>query len=287
MTSAGDRVPHVLLTNDDGYDREGLRALRDALIEAGARVTVVAPADNRSGLARAVTCRGGTEVVLISADGAGNRVFSCTGTPVDSVRVGLLSGIVGEVDAVAAGINHGVNLGDDSTYSGTVGAAFEGALLDVPSIALSQQDDAGDLSMLSHGRHSFGLANFAAQAVLAVLQEPPPDRIVLSLNLPYGVTSPRVMAARCSRFAYEAGWTTPEPIGRDRWQVWPYAKPGGPDPDVERGDGTDYATVAAGAVSATALHADWGAFEVPPARTRGWLDGIVARLNLAMDSLPN
>ena len=70
-------------------------------------------------------------------------MYACDGTPVDCVRVGLMSRLAHHVDLVISGINEGANLGDDSTYSSTVGAAWEGALLGVPSIAASQQSQDG------------------------------------------------------------------------------------------------------------------------------------------------
>jgi 5'-nucleotidase len=124
---AGHR-PHFLLTNDDGVAAEGLHTLRKGLLASGGRVSVVAPDVDRSGVARAISY---TTTVRLSQVGGKPEapLFARTGTPVDCVRLGVLAEVVGAVDAVVAGINHGLNIGEDWWCSGTVGAAIEGALL--------------------------------------------------------------------------------------------------------------------------------------------------------------
>ncbi len=277
---------HVLLTNDDGYDREGLQVLRNELLKSGFRVTVMAPATNQSGVGRGVTCHGPVTVRLHDDDGAGNRVYSAAGTPVDCVRIALLSDVVEPVDVVASGINHGVNLGDDSTFSGTVGAALEGALLGVPSIAFSQQDDAGDISMISRGSHHFTLAGLAARAVRLLAETPPPPRVIASVNLPHGVTDPPVLPARVSAFTYQRQWSPSEPIGDDTWNVWAYAKPGRGEPGVDTDLGTDYAAVIAGAASVSVLGTDWDSTANPPPESGAWLDDFTARLGEGSSVVP-
>lgn len=246
----------VLLTNDDGVSREGLRSLRASLIGLGLNVTVVAPAQNQSGRARAVSCFGPVEVEQLDPDEE-NPVFACGGTPVDCVRVAVLSDLIGSIDVIASGINHGVNLGDDSTLSGTLGAAIEGALLGVPSIALSQQDDAGDISLISHGRHIFKQVPFAAEMVRLRARADVPANIVFSLNIPHRLNSPEVSVTRLGHFEYPTDWSPAEAKGEGLWNVWPYMHPDKADPDMERLPGTDVAAVSAGQVSLTPIATDW------------------------------
>ncbi|MCV7322677.1 5'/3'-nucleotidase SurE [Mycolicibacterium confluentis] len=269
---------HVLLTNDDGYDKEGLQALRAALIAAGFRVTVMAPAANKSGVGRGVTCHGPVVVRLHDDDGHGNRVYSCAGTPADCVRVAVLSDVIDPVDVVASGINHGVNMGDDSTFSGTIGAALEGALLRIPSIAFSQQDDAGDISMVSRGAHHFLATDLAVRATRTLVENPPPPRVIASVNFPHGVKEPAVQKAQLSPFSYQRNWTPAEMLSEDSWNVWAYAKPGHPDPEVNTSAGTDYAAVIGGAASVSAVRADWDGLSDAPTGVNAWLDAFVARL---------
>src|ERR1700709_245299 len=136
----GEPMLNVLLTNDDGIEAEGLQAMRSALAAPdGVRLAVIAPDGNRSAMARSITTRRPLWVAEVPfADGSVG--YATDGTPVDCVRLARL-GLVEEFEAdlVVAGINHGANLGDDITYSGTVAAALEGVVLGIPSIAVSQQ----------------------------------------------------------------------------------------------------------------------------------------------------
>src|SRR5215213_6914831 len=136
-------VLRVLLTNDDGIGAEGLQVLRRALtgIE-DVELAVIAPDSNRSATARSITTRRPIWVEEVPF-GDGTVGYATDGTPVDCVRfaaLGLIDGFT--ADLIVSGINHGSNLGDDITYSGTVAAALEGVVLGIPGIAVSQQSDA-------------------------------------------------------------------------------------------------------------------------------------------------
>src|ERR671918_1339030 len=135
----------VLLTNDDGIGAEGLHALRRELSALeGVELRVIAPDSNRSATARSITTRSPLGVEEIGFDD-GTTGFATDGTPVDCVRFADL-GLLGErPDLIVSGINHGSNLGDDVTYSGTVAAAFEGIVLGLPAIAASQQSAAREM----------------------------------------------------------------------------------------------------------------------------------------------
>src|SRR6201990_1650524 len=130
----------VLLTNDNGIDAEGLQALRRALVALDdVELAVIAPAGNRPATARSITFRRPLWVAEVPFED-GTVGYACDGTPVDCVRLAA-PGLVGGVppDVIVSGINHGANLGDDITYSGTVAAALEGVVLGIPGIAVSQQ----------------------------------------------------------------------------------------------------------------------------------------------------
>src|SRR5918992_301873 len=125
----------IVLTNDDGIDAAGLLEARKALEEVG-EVLTVAPDRNRSGVGRSITF--GTPLHVEEREMADGGIgYACTGTPVDCVRLVALGLMDFEPDIVVSGINHGENLGDDITYSGTVAAAFEGIVVGVPGIAVS------------------------------------------------------------------------------------------------------------------------------------------------------
>ena len=125
----------VLLTNDDGITAPGLQAARRALREIdGVEVEVIAPDSNRSATARSITTRSPLTVEEVEF-GDGDVGYATDGTPVDCVRFAELGLVGGRPDLIVSGINHGANLGDDITYSGTVAAAFEGIVLGIPAVA--------------------------------------------------------------------------------------------------------------------------------------------------------
>src|SRR5690242_16118393 len=152
----GAPMINVLLTNDDGIEADGLQAMRRALAGLdGVRLAVIAPDGNRSAMARSITTRRPLWVTEVPfADGTVG--YATDGTPVDCVRLahlGLVEGFV--ADLVVSGINHGANLGDDITYSGTVAAAFEGIVLGLPAVAVSQQPRGAKLDWTSDGSFDF------------------------------------------------------------------------------------------------------------------------------------
>src|SRR5215203_1331835 len=166
----------VLLTNDDGIRAEGLQAFRRALLEIpGIELAVIAPDSNRSATARSITTRRPLWVEEVDF-GDGTVGYATDGTPVDCVRFATLGLVEGfEADLVVSGINHGSNLGDDITYSGTVAAAFEGIVLGLPAIAVSQQSSAGGMGYVS-GRFDFGVAaRFTGELVQQLAGERMPE----------------------------------------------------------------------------------------------------------------
>src|SRR4029079_15513445 len=128
----------ILITNDDGYRSEGIRALARAFDALGA-VTIVAPTEEASAIGHALTLRHPLRLEAIEP-----AVFAVDGTPTDCVNVAISPVLKALPDLVVSGINKGYNLGDDVTYSGTVSGALEAALLGVPAIAVSLRSTRGD-----------------------------------------------------------------------------------------------------------------------------------------------
>ena len=133
QTPALADMRQILVTNDDGIEAEGLRALADALAALG-RVTVVAPAEQSSAVGHGLTLRRPLELRE-----AAPGWHSVDGTPADCVNIAASEVLGGAPDLVVSGINDGLNIGDDVTYSGTVAGALEGVLLGAPAIAVSLQ----------------------------------------------------------------------------------------------------------------------------------------------------
>jgi 5'-nucleotidase len=242
----------VLITNDDGIDAEGLRALRTAVAALDrVEVSVIAPNSNRSATARSITTRVPIWVEEVSFEDGGVG-YATDGTPVDCVRFADL-GLVGErPDLIVSGINHGANLGDDITYSGTVAAALEGIVLGIPAIAVSQQSAAQEMGFLPGPRFDFDrAARVSARLVELLAAEPPPSGTLLNVNCPAGDLT-GVEVTRLGKRVYEDELRLVEKddAGRRRYRIYGFA------PTFEDEPGTDLTAVAAGRVSVTPVHFD-------------------------------
>jgi 5'-nucleotidase len=254
-------VLNVLLTNDDGIEADGLQALRRALVDVpGVRLVTIAPDGNRSAMARSITTRRPlwVEEVSFSDGGVG---YATDGTPVDCVRLARL-GLVEDFEAqlVVAGINHGANLGDDITYSGTVAAALEGVVLGLPAIAASQQSRGRALDFRYDGGFDFEVAaSFVARLVERIEEVPMPAGTLLNVNVPAGepegveVTSlgKRIYRDELKVAPHEDGSPSNGEDSRRR-RYWIY----GADPGFHDEPGTDLAAVAEGRVAVTPIHFD-------------------------------
>src|SRR3954463_3077375 len=175
----------VLLTNDDGIQATGLNELRRALLDVpGIELAVIAPNSNRSATARSITTRRPLEVEEIQFDD-GSTGFATDGTPVDCVRLAAL-GLVGDApELIVSGINHGSNLGDDITYSGTVAAALEGVVLGLPAIAVSQQSMKREMDFRLGREFDFdAAAGFTARLIGSLAERAMPTGTLLNVNVP-------------------------------------------------------------------------------------------------------
>ena len=243
----------VLLTNDDGIEADGLQALRRALLALpGISLGVVAPDGNRSAMARSITTRRPLWVEEIDF-GDGTVGYATDGTPVDCVRLASLGLIENwEPDLVVAGINHGSNLGDDITYSGTVAAALEAIVLGIPGIAVSQQSSALELDFRATSAFDFTLAAAFTSRLLADLENLPlPSGTLLNLNFP-GCEPEGVEVARLGKRYYRDELAMVEEAGaRRRYRVYGEAV----DASADEAD-TDVAAIASRRVAVTPLHFD-------------------------------
>lgn len=243
---------NVLLTNDDGIEADGLQAMRRALVALdGVRLAVIAPDGNRSAMARSITTRRPLWVEEVPfADGTSG--YATDGTPVDCVRLASLGLIEGfEAELVVAGINHGANLGDDITYSGTVAAALEGVLLNLPAIAVSQQSGARNLDYKFDGGFGFEVAaSFVAALVARIEDVPLPARTLLNVNVPAGQPTGVEVTSLGKRIYRDELKLDSEEDNRRRYWIY------GAYPGFHDEPGTDLAAVAAGRVAVTPIHFD-------------------------------
>jgi 5'/3'-nucleotidase len=166
----------ILVTNDDGIDSPGLRSVVQALSKLG-QVTVVAPEGNRSGASSSSTVLM-TPILVREVEMKGaTEAWAVSGTPSDAALFGLIekSGSAG-FDLVVSGINAGSNVGNIAHYSGTVGAAMEGAAAGIPAIAISQSNRTGFARA----------AKFTVEFAAKLLKEGGPKGVVYSINVPRG-----------------------------------------------------------------------------------------------------
>lgn len=243
----------VLLTNDDGIAAEGLQALRRALLDVpGIQLVVVAPDGNRSATARSITTRRPLWVERVDFDD-GTHGFATDGTPVDCVRLtqlGLIEDFTPEL--VVSGINHGLNLGDDITYSGTVAAAFEALLLGLPGIAVSQQSQARELDFRLGRSFDFELAAVFVARIVGELEDVPlTPGTLLNVNVP-GSEPEGVEVARLGKRIYEdvLELQDEEHPNRRLFRIYGDAVQTGDEP------GTDIAAIAEGRIAITPIHFD-------------------------------
>ena len=243
----------VLLTNDDGIAAEGLQTLRRALLDVpGVELAVVAPDGNRSAMARSITTRRPIWVHEVDF-GDGTKGYATDGTPVDCVRFATLGLIEGfRADLVVAGVNHGANLGDDITYSGTVAAALEGIVLGIGGLAVSQQSRRGELDFRLGERFDFDEgARFAARLVEEIEDVPLPTGTLLNVNCPAGGAT-GVELTRLGKRIYNDTLSVEEHAedGRRLYRIY------GDAPGYHHEDGTDLAAVAEGRIAVTPIHFD-------------------------------
>lgn len=232
--------PLVLLSNDDGYESKALHAMREALVSHGADVITVAPATEQSATSHALSLHR-----PLRSRKHGEGIFALDGTPADCVYIALHAGtrfLPRRPDLVVSGINRGLNLGQDTFYSGTVAAAREGALRGIPAFASSAhvQADIPRIADIS-ARLALGLVGKKSTSGHAPL---------LSLNAPE-VWNGEIRAVRLGERLYdELVDVRQDPRGRD------YLWLGGPGVRHEPDPGSDTEAYDAGCVTVTSLLLD-------------------------------
>jgi len=230
-------MPHILITNDDGYRSDGLKALADAVSALG-EVTIVAPVQEASAIGHALTLRHPLRLETI-----GDRIFAVDGTPTDCVNIAVTQVLKRLPDLVLSGINKGWNLGDDVTYSGTVAGALEASLLGAPAMAVSLK--------ATRGEYDFGPAARAAAAIAAaLLRSPLPPRTFLNVNVPHGQPKGYRVTAQAARNHVTSVVERHDPKGRAYYWIEEGQNAWQPH------DRSDYEAVRNGYVSVTPLHPD-------------------------------
>jgi 5'/3'-nucleotidase len=230
-------MPHILLTNDDGIQAEGLHALAAAL-EGFATVSIVAPSREQSGAAQSLTLR-----QPIVCHPVAERQWAVDGTPADAVIVALHKLLPQPPDLVISGINFGANLGENAYYSGTVGAAREAALHHIPALAMS-------LCSKKKEAKFDNAARVARSAAELILREGLPDQVLLNVNVPEPWNGSVKFTRQSKKITRNQLSEGKDPRGRIYFWLFEQRINKDVEPD------TDYAAIFSGAVSVTPLHLD-------------------------------
>jgi 5'-nucleotidase len=229
----------ILISNDDGYFAPGLNILATHLAKI-ADITVVAPERNRSGASNSLTLDR-----PLSVRKASNGYFYVNGTPTDCVHIAL-TGLMDEMpDMVISGINDGANMGDDTIYSGTVAAAMEGYLLDIPSFAVS---------MSQHNpTHFETAARITVELVEQYAQNKIKSPVLLNINvpdIPYEAIQGRSITRLGKRHKAEPVIQLKTPRGETVYWVGAAGQPN------DGGEGTDFYAIAHNHVSISPIQVD-------------------------------
>lgn len=237
--------PTILVTNDDGIESPGIRTLWTALREVG-DVVVFAPDHNWSAAGHAKTLHKPLRAERVDVD-ADVEAWVSTGAPSDCVALAVL-GVGGhDIDMVVSGVNMGPNLGQDITYSGTVAAAFEAAISDIPAIAVSLDAKKDQMTVENFRRG----AHIATQLARQVCDNGLPSHSLLNVNVPPIEPTGVKVTTLGLRFYRDELVTREDPRGRPYYWIGG-ARPAG---DTKR-TGTDIWAVANGYVSITPVHLD-------------------------------
>lgn len=242
---------HILVTNDDGVYAPGIYALQSALRRLpGVQITIMAPAENQSAVGHRKTLRDPMRIDQVTIRN-GTTAWACSGSPADAIALALMGFIKDPVDLVVSGINHGPNLAQDITYSGTVTAAMEAVLYSVPAIAVSL-DSYTDATFEQ-------AAKFAAELVPIVLEHGLPEMTLLNVNVPVEPAKGVKITRQGRRIYHDELVERVDPNGR------PYYWIGGKRPTGDIEDvGTDVWALANGYISVTPIHLDLTAHDFEP-----------------------
>ena len=228
----------ILITNDDGIHSEGIKALEDALKEIG-DVYVVAPESEMSGASHSLTLARPLRIRQID-----ERHWTVDGTPTDCVTFAInrILSAAEQPHICASGINHGANMGDDATYSGTVAGAMESTILGVPGIAFS---------LVANRNHDFSeAAKVARDLTRKAIEEGLPDGTLLNINVPKG--SPKGIRITKQGFKNARPVISEHTDPRGKFYYWIGEERSG----FHAEGGTDFEAVDEGFVSVTPMRSD-------------------------------
>lgn len=231
---------NIMVTNDDGIHAPGIRALAEAMKELGS-VTVIAPDRERSAAGHSLTLHSPLRIFKLH-----EGWYAVDGTPTDCVNMGIHNMLPVSPDLVVSGINHGANLGDDVTYSGTVAAAMEANLMGIPAIAFS-------LATFEKSDNFECAALIALRVARQVVANGLPSDTFLNVNIPdcqLAEMRPPLVTRQGKRSFIGKIVDKTDPRGRKYFWI------GSEEPGLNDEEGTDFHAINRRHVSVTPLHLD-------------------------------
>ncbi len=226
----------ILLTNDDGYDSPGIKALFKSLSRLG-DVTIVAPDRDNSAVSHSITMNRPLRLKTIE-----QNIIAVDGTPADCVTLAVKKVLQQKPDILVSGINSGPNIGDDISYSGTVSAAIEGTMFSIPSLAVSLSEGEGDFD---------NAAEITAQIAAMTIENGLPANTLLNVNIPAEKTSKGIKITRQGRrFWNDSIQESTDPWGRKIYWI------GGGTPTCDTAEDTDGYAISKGYISITPIQLD-------------------------------
>ncbi len=239
------KKPLILVTNDDGINAPGIRALIDVMSELG-DVVVVAPDSPQSAMGHAITINSTLYVNTISKENSAVKEYSCSGTPVDCVKIAVNEILKQKPDLCVSGINHGSNSSINVIYSGTMSAAVEAGIEGIPSIGFSLLD-------YNWNADFEPVKSFVKKIASEVLKNKLPDGVILNVNFPK-LSENEIKGIKVCRQA-KAIWEErfdkrQSPMGKDYYWLT------GEFVNLDKGEDTDEWALANGYISMVPVHYD-------------------------------
>lgn len=238
----------ILITNDDGIAAPGIKALTEVVREFG-EIYIIAPDSAQSGMGHAITINNTLELKHIPNFLNSENAYSCSGTPVDCVKMGIHEVMKTKPSLCVSGVNHGSNSSINVIYSGTMSAAVEGGIEGVPSIGFSLCDYSWEANFEV-------LKPYIRKIVAKVLQEGLPEGTVLNVNFPKTETIKGIKICRQAKAAWEEEFDKRvSPTGKEYYWLT------GKFVNHDEGEDTDEWALAQGYISIVPVHFDLTAYK--------------------------
>jgi 5'-nucleotidase len=200
-----NKKPLILISNDDGIQAKGINELIVGLRSLG-EIVVIAPDGPRSGMSSAISSQNPVRLNLLRKE-MDLTIYNCTGTPVDCVKLGTNEVLKRKPDLVVSGINHGSNSAICVIYSGTIGAALEGTILGIPSLAVSLCDHSPEADFSQ-------AVKYARLVIDKILKDGMPRGVCFNLNVPQGEVKGLKIATQTPGYWWKEFQVAQDPFGR-------------------------------------------------------------------------